>query len=57
MENVVPSHGRMGREKRKRSAISRSIMEDLKEQYLDTPQELSHKVPSTVQCTLPPLKI
>ena len=32
------------REKRKRRAISRSIMDDLKEQYLDTPEEVSHKV-------------
>jgi hypothetical protein len=32
------------REKKKRRFISRSIMEDLKEQYMDTPEELSHKV-------------
>jgi len=31
-------------EKTKKKAISRSIMESIKEQYLDTPEEVSHKV-------------
>jgi len=31
-------------EKSKKRAISKSIMESIKEQYLDTPEEVSHKV-------------
>ena len=31
-------------EKKKKRAISKSIMESIKEQYLDTPEEVSHKV-------------